>query len=105
MHRGSNPNDTPSGGEVNSQDGAVMFQSGTDDRCAVCHTLQWGKGMTDDKERSSVPPDFAGRARNVVCSCQERATNLRYRIFTAFALLVLPFRSEERRVGQECRSR
>src|ERR1039457_1046655 len=30
-------------------------------------------------------------ARNVVCSHQERATNLRHRIFTAFALLVLPF--------------
>jgi len=30
-------------------------------------------------------------ARNGVCSLPERATNLRHRIFTAFALLVLPF--------------
>src|ERR1035437_1652058 len=27
IYRGSNPKDTPSGGEVNSQDGAVMFQA------------------------------------------------------------------------------
>src|ERR1019366_9552558 len=47
--------------------------------------------MTDDKKRSSVPLDFAGKERNVVCSCQERAINFRHRIFTAFALLALPF--------------
>src|ERR1019366_3074715 len=81
MHRGSNPNDTPTGGEVNSQDGAVMFQSGTDDRfLSSVNILIF-----------TVPPDFAGRARNGVCSLQERATNLRHRILTAFALFVLPF--------------
>src|ERR1017187_4022898 len=44
-----------------------------------------------DARSDNARPDFAQMARNGVCSLPERATNLRHRIFTAFALLVLPF--------------
>jgi peroxiredoxin Q/BCP len=50
-------------------------------------------------------PGFAKMARNVVCSIQERATDLRHRIFTAVASLVFTFAAARAadipQVGQE----